>query len=61
MPLTNITVSVDSQVDGGTASVIECGDDSVDTGANGDGSLTVSGLQPTAPAVTLTCTIVVDP
>ena len=61
MPLTNVTVSVDSQVDGGTASIIKCGARPVDTGANGDGSLTVTDLEPTAPAVTLTCTIVVDP
>ena len=40
VPLTDITVSVNSQVDGGTASTIDCGDagDPVSTGANGDGS-----------------------
>jgi Prealbumin-like fold domain len=61
-PLTNVTVSVDSQVDGGTASSIDCGNNrTANTGTNGDGSLTVSNLQPTAPAITLTCTITVDP
>ena len=65
-PLTNVTVSVDSQVDGGTASVIECTDSdgavyNGSTGANGDGSLTVNDLLPTDPAVTLTCTVIVDP
>lgn len=62
MPLTNFTVSVDSQVDGGTASTIDC-DAAADppfeatTGANGDGSLTKSNLQPG----TFVCTIVIDP
>ena len=62
-PLTNLTVSVDSQVDGGTASTIQCvasGGSTVasgSTGANGDGSATAMNLQPD----TYTCTIVVDP
>jgi Prealbumin-like fold domain len=60
-PLTNVTVSVDSQVVGGTASVINCGAGDVPTGAGGDGSTTVMNLQPTAPTVTLTCTVTVDP
>ena len=58
-PLTDITVSVNSQVDGGTASTIDCGDagDPVSTGANGDGSKTKLNLEPG----TYVCTIVVDP
>ena len=64
-PLTDVTVSVDSQVDGGTASTIECVDDAAppnsvasgSTAANGDGSATASDLQPG----TYTCTIVIDP
>ena len=62
-PLTNITVSVNSQVDGATASTIVCAnsvDDTVasgSTGANGDGSATASDLEPD----TYTCTVVVDP
>lgn len=69
-PLTNVTVSVDSQVDGGTASVVACVDTNGDpvaldnggaTGANGDGSFSVLDLEPTDPAVTLTCTITIDP
>jgi hypothetical protein len=61
-PLTDVTVSVDSQVDGGTASDIDCDDGtSGSTGADGDGSVTVNDLEPTAPAVTLTCTITIDP
>jgi len=62
-PLTDITVSVNSQVDGGTSSTIECkaSDDSTvasgSTGANGDGSASASDLEPD----TYTCTVVVDP
>ena len=66
-PLTNVTVSVDSQVNGGTASTISCVDangnaaGNATTGANGDGSLTRNNLPPTAPNATLVCTITVDP
>ena len=62
-PLTDITVSVNSQVDGGTASTITCknsSDGTVASGttsANGDGSTTASDLEPG----TYTCTVVVDP
>lgn len=61
MPLTNLTVSVDSQIDGGTASTIECGlaaaDPDASTGADGDGSFTKNDLEPG----TYTCTVVIDP
>jgi hypothetical protein len=61
-PLTNVTVSVNSQVDGGTASTIDCGTaGSTPTGPNGDGSLDITNLLPTAPTVTVTCEITVDP
>jgi len=68
-PKTNITVSVDSQVDGGTSSTIECTDPDGNTvasgltDANGDGSATATGLLPTAPPATraITCVIVIDP
>jgi uncharacterized surface anchored protein len=59
-PLTDITVSVDSQVDGGTASTIDCVLDSADSdvdGVNGDVSLTLEDLEPGE----YTCTIVIDP
>jgi len=57
-PLTNITVSVDSQVDGGTASTIDCGGGATgSTGANGDGSVSRNDL----PPGTYTCVVVVDP
>lgn len=61
-PLTNLTVSVDSQVDGGTASTIVCklGDTTVasgSTGANGDGSATANDLLPGV----YTCTVDIDP
>lgn len=56
-PLTNITVSVDSQVVGGTKSTITCGLVSADTGAGGDGSLAINNLVPG----TYSCTVVIDP
>jgi hypothetical protein len=62
-PLTDITTSVNSQVDGGTASTITCVDGNGNTVAsgttdpNGDGSATATNLEPG----TYTCTIVVDP
>ena len=51
-PLTNVTISVDSQVVGGTASKMSCnGGATVNTGANGDGSTsTLTDLEPTAPS-----------
>jgi Prealbumin-like fold domain len=65
VPLTDVTVSVDSLVVGGTDSEISCDTDPATTGSTddvtGDGSVTVEDLEPTAPAVTLTCTITIDP
>ena len=66
-PLTDVTVSVDSLVAGGTASTISCVDgegtlvDDDLTNAAGDVELTIEDLLPTAPTATLVCTIVVDP
>jgi hypothetical protein len=61
MPLTNLTVTVDSQVDGGTKSTIDCvpglPDPDMSTGANGDGSLNLTDLEPQV----VVCTIVIDP
>jgi Prealbumin-like fold domain len=56
-PLTDLTVSVNSQVDGGTASTIDCDGVTASTDPDGDGSLTRTDLAPG----TYTCTIVVDP
>jgi Prealbumin-like fold domain len=56
-PLTNLTVSVDSQIDGGTSSTIDCVVTSGSTGPNGDGSVTASDLEPG----TYVCTVVIDP
>jgi hypothetical protein len=56
-PLTDLTVEVDSHVDGGTASTIDCVVASGSTDANGDGLVTASDLQPG----TYICTIVIDP
>jgi hypothetical protein len=65
MPLTDLTVSVDSQVAGGTFSSIDCEPTASDpdVGFNGDGdgdgddSLTLTDLLPG----TYTCTVVIDP
>jgi hypothetical protein len=56
-PLTNVTLSVDSQVDGGTASTINCDGVTGSTGANGDGQVQRLNL----PPGTYSCTVVVDP
>lgn len=58
-PLTNLSITVDSQVDGGTASTISCTPDgpSGSTGANGDGTASDTNLTPG----TYTCTVVIDP
>jgi hypothetical protein len=59
-PLTNLSVVVDSQIDGGTASTMVCtppGGSPTATGPNGDGTLALTNLVPG----TYTCTIVIDP
>jgi hypothetical protein len=62
-PLTDITSSVHSQIDGGTSATIVCTDAdgstvaSGSTDAGGDGSATATGLEPG----TYTCTIAIDP
>jgi hypothetical protein len=66
-PLTDLTVTINSQVDGGTASTVDCVvkdtttevlafDTDID-GTNGDGTETATNLQPQE----ITCTIVIDP
>ncbi|MBM7829680.1 hypothetical protein JOE59_000385 [Agromyces cerinus] len=67
VPLTNLTVSVDSQVDGGTFSSIECTDSADPPNEIGskdgitdqvdDPSVTIPDLQPG----TYTCVVVIDP
>jgi hypothetical protein len=58
-PLTDLTVSVNSQVPGGTDSQVDCnnGGPDLDTDATGDGSATATNLEPSV----ITCTIVIDP
>jgi hypothetical protein len=56
-PLTDITITVDSQVDGGTSSTIDCDGVLGSTDANGDGSVSRTDL----PPGTYNCTVVVDP
>ena len=47
---------------GGTASTIDRGTaGSGATGADGDGSVDIDDLEPTAPDATVVCTITVDP
>jgi len=60
IPLTDVTLSVDSQIDCGTASVVTCNGAESNTDANGDVTVSIPDLEPTAPAVTVTCTVV-DP
>lgn len=55
-PLTNVSISVDSQVPGGTSSTISC-DDGSSAAAGDDISLNITDAQPK----TLVCTIVIDP
>jgi prealbumin domain-containing protein len=58
-PLTDLTVTVNSQVDGGTSSTVACTPDgpSGTTGANGDGTFSDTNLIPG----TYTCMVVIDP
>jgi hypothetical protein len=57
IPLTNITISVDSQVVGGTSSTIDCDGVLGSTDGNGDGSVARTDLEPGE----YHCTVVVDP
>jgi Prealbumin-like fold domain len=59
-PLTDVTISVNSQVAGGTDTIVDCdvNDLDLDTDdATGDGSVTETNLQPQI----ITCTITIDP
>ena len=55
-PLTNVSISVDSQIAGGTSSTISC-DDGSSSGPGDDISLALTDQQPK----TLVCTILIDP
>ncbi|HET7369029.1 MAG TPA: prealbumin-like fold domain-containing protein [Gaiella sp.] len=59
-PLTDVTISVDSKADGGTATSVDCTGTDLDftTGTNGDGSDTSDVV---AGSKTYTCTITIDP
>jgi hypothetical protein len=58
-PLTDLSITVNSQVEGGTASTVSCAPDGPggSTGANGDGTFADTDLEPG----TYTCTIAIDP
>jgi uncharacterized repeat protein (TIGR01451 family) len=68
-PLTDVDITIDSQHDGATLTVIECWgpgsdpatDDPDYTNTVSDGSLSIDDLSPTDPAVTLNCQITIDP
>jgi Prealbumin-like fold domain len=62
-PLTNLTISVDSQVAGGTDTDVSCtnGGPSFNTDSTGDGSGTASNLPPKVGVNAIVCTIVIDP
>ncbi len=59
MPLSNVTVSVASQVPGGTSSTITC-DDGSSVPADENPVLNMH-FEATIPPKTLVCTIVIDP
>ena len=58
-PLTDVSITVNSQIDGGTATVVDCSADGLDgtTAANGDGTFDDTDLEPQV----ITCTITIDP
>ena len=65
VPLTDVTITVDSLIDGGTSSRIECYDKDgnlLDTLTAEDGSLYIPDIEPTDPAIaTLDCKVFIDP
>jgi hypothetical protein len=62
-PLTDLSITINSQVNGGTASTVDCDNGGPDgsTDANGDGTFAVTNLPPKEGVETITCTIVIDP
>ena len=58
-PLTDVSITVNSQVNGGTKTIVDCDDNSLDgtTGADGDGTFSTTDEQPHI----ITCTINIDP
>ena len=63
-PLTDVTISVNSQVVGGTDSQVDCTGTNLDLDTDnttGDGTVTASNLTPKMGANVITCTITIDP
>lgn len=64
-PLTDVTITVDSLISGGTSSRIECFDKDgnlLDTLTAEDGSLYIPNIEPTDPLIaTLDCKVFIDP
>ena len=59
MPLTDVSISVNSQVDGGTASTVDCDNNALDGSTNANGDVTTSTTDQ-EPQV-IQCTITIDP
>ena len=57
IPLTTVTLSIDSIIPGGTASTGDCNGTALVQGTGGDASVTLSNLEPGS----VTCTITIDP
>jgi uncharacterized repeat protein (TIGR01451 family) len=68
-PLTDVDIVIDSQHDGATSTTIECWGPDSDPATDppdysktvSDGTLSITDLDPTDPAITLNCQITVDP
>lgn len=56
-PLTNVSVTVTSQVTGGTSNTVDCSGTNLDDTDGGNVSASATGLEPQE----ITCTIVIDP
>jgi hypothetical protein len=58
-PLTDVSISINSQVDGGTATTVSCDNDALDgtTNPNGDGTFSTTNEEPQV----IQCTITIDP
>jgi hypothetical protein len=58
-PLTDVSITINSQINGGTASQVDCDNNALDgtTGANGDGTFSTTNEEPQV----IQCTITIDP
>ena len=58
-PLTDVSITINSQINGGTATQVDCNNNALDgtTGANGDGTFSTTNQEPQV----IQCTITIDP